>query len=313
MMNKRVVSSAAASVLPLMQASSNSSSSRASPLALTYTQNPGPAKRAKTDVAPHKGRGKGKMSKAENNLDEKYQNNMNYKRVPEHLRQFLKPGLNLVQANAALRDAINKDKLETYAIFKWHCRNCWAAGKGWVAHTLSACRQAGTTCALECPICRTGQCHWAEQCPKKSCVLSRQYSGCDGLVHVSCVSWQSSVRESERLAPRVFQFKLSELIVTFVQLIPTFLTSSFWLVGSSDSGAAICQTPLCFACKSGNIKNVMCLFSNDVVGVTCVSASGHGNQIVTRVVLASTYGCFGSCYVSLRSPVRHTSDHLRQI
>ena len=92
---------------------------------------------------------------------------MDYNRVPPHLKNYIKPGLNVVQANKALRDAVGVDKQTLYAIFNKWCRNCWAAGRGWMGHQLSACRQAGTPCALECPACGNGAYHWAEDCPKK--------------------------------------------------------------------------------------------------------------------------------------------------
>ena len=82
MMNRRVVNSAAASMLPLVNVPVGSSSSKSSFLALTNAQSQGPAnKRAKTESAPAKGRGKGKGNKQDASLDDKYQSNMNYKRA----------------------------------------------------------------------------------------------------------------------------------------------------------------------------------------------------------------------------------------
>ena len=92
---------------------------------------------------------------------------MDYNRVPDVIKAFIRPGLNVTQANKALRDALHADKNALYVIFYHWCRNCWAAGKGWVKHSLAQCRQAGNPCVLQCPMCNNGQLHWAEQCPKK--------------------------------------------------------------------------------------------------------------------------------------------------
>lgn len=48
------------------------------------------------------------------------------------------------------------------------CRNCFAAGKGLVKHTVAACAKLGNSCHIECPhsLCDGGS-HWVSDCPNK--------------------------------------------------------------------------------------------------------------------------------------------------
>ena len=91
--------------------------------------------------------------------------NNDYAKVPASIKEFIKPHLNVTQANVALAKAMKVDRDAFFACFKHACRNCWAAGKGFIVHTLHACKQVNA-CMLECPACRANQYHWAEQCPK---------------------------------------------------------------------------------------------------------------------------------------------------
>ena len=90
--------------------------------------------------------------------------------MPDNLKPFIRPGLNVTQANKALRDAFQADKNALYAIFFHWCQNCWAAGEGWVGHSLAACRQAGDPCTLQCPQCGNGQ-------PKEEVIRRGAYQG----------------------------------------------------------------------------------------------------------------------------------------
>ena len=73
----------------------------------------------------------------------------------------------MAQANAAIRAAFDLDKKASYLVFSLYCKNCYAAGRGWVQHKLSACRKANNPCALECLKCSNGSIHWIEDCPRK--------------------------------------------------------------------------------------------------------------------------------------------------
>jgi hypothetical protein len=156
MMCRRVVQSAAASLRSLPSSSSH--------------QMPEPVpKKARTEANTTKAKGKGKSNKPttkDNLADQFKEGKMDYTRVPASIAMHIKPGLNPTQANVALRAALATNKDDTYALYKHLCRNCWAAGRGWVRHSLTACRQAGTPSALECPVCRNGQVHWTEHCPR---------------------------------------------------------------------------------------------------------------------------------------------------
>ena len=88
-----------------------------------------------------------------------------YSKVPGVLKDIIRPHLNPTQANAALHKAMKVDRDALYALFKHSCRNCWTGGRGFVVHTLQVCKQSNP-CTLECPACKSGQYHWAEQCPK---------------------------------------------------------------------------------------------------------------------------------------------------
>ena len=165
LMSRRVVRSAAAAM-----SSSSSASFYAGPV-----QEPA-AKKARavspaTTPGPLGGNSKGKgknMTRAEQKREAApFETAMDYNRVPDVIKAFIRPGLNVTQANKALREAFHADKNALYLIFYHCCRNCWAAGKGWVKHSLAQCRQSGNPCSLQCPMCGNGQLHWAEQCPKK--------------------------------------------------------------------------------------------------------------------------------------------------
>ena len=86
-------------------------------------------------------------------------------KVPASLKDIIKPHLNPTQANIALAKAYKIDRDGLYSLFKHACRNCWAGGRGFIIHTLQACKQVNA-CSLECPACKSGQMHWAEECPK---------------------------------------------------------------------------------------------------------------------------------------------------
>jgi hypothetical protein len=113
-------------------------------------------------------KGNGKRGKHSNirAMAEQYAESMDYGKVPSTIKHLIRPGLNQQQANKNLQEAMRVDRDGLYSIFYHYCRNCWAAGRNWVKHSMSACRGAGTPCALECPTC-TGMYHWAESCPKK--------------------------------------------------------------------------------------------------------------------------------------------------
>ena len=155
MMSSRVVQSAASALhAPLHQSTSSQG------------ELPAP-KRAKNDNATVKGKGKSGNTPRKQVEVFAPQGPMDYKKLPAVLKPFLKPNLNVAQANNALKDASIKYRDELYSVFRPFCRNCWAAGRGWVAHSLQSCRQAGASCSLDCPKCGAGHLHWAEQCPKK--------------------------------------------------------------------------------------------------------------------------------------------------
>ena len=84
--------------------------------------------------------------------------------IPDSLMRFLKPGLNPVQANQAMREAFLVDETGLFKIFRVYCKNCLAAGRGLVQHGLSDCRKANNVCALECLKCKDGSMHWIEDC-----------------------------------------------------------------------------------------------------------------------------------------------------
>ena len=105
MMTTRVVQSAAAALQP------PSFTTRQAP-ALPSP----PAKRQRNDKAPGKGKGK---DNAFNKpvFDKIIQGPIDYKKLPDTLKTFIRPNLNVTQANKALRDAMqHKDDL--FTVFK---------------------------------------------------------------------------------------------------------------------------------------------------------------------------------------------------
>ena len=154
MMTTRVVQSAAAALKPAALPPRH-----APVLPLPST------KRQRNDKQTGKGKGKDHtVNKVV--LDKITQGNMDYKKLPDSLKTFIRPNLNVTQANKALRDA-TQHKDDLFTVFKHFCRNCWASGRGWAVHSLSTCRSSGNSCSLDCPKCGQGHFHWAEQCPKK--------------------------------------------------------------------------------------------------------------------------------------------------
>ena len=156
MMTTRVVQSAAAALQP------PSITVRHAPAPPTP-----PAKRQRNDKPSGKGKGKDVPVYNKNVLAKITDEPMSYKKLPDTLKAFIRANLNVTQANKALRDAMQR-KDDLFAVFKHFCRNCWVAGRGWVVHALSVCRQSGNSCSLDCPKCGSGHYHWAEQCPKNS-------------------------------------------------------------------------------------------------------------------------------------------------
>ena len=70
------------------------------------------------------------------------------------------------QANAAMKAAFDLDKKALYMVFSLCCKNCFAAGRGWVQHKLNVCRKTNP-CVIECLKCNNGSAHWLEDCPQK--------------------------------------------------------------------------------------------------------------------------------------------------
>ena len=86
--------------------------------------------------------------------------------IPSSIKRLLKDNLTVAQANSAMRAAFDLDKKASYLVFSMFCKNCYAAGRGWVQHKLSVCRKSHP-CSLECSKCNNGSIHWLEECPRK--------------------------------------------------------------------------------------------------------------------------------------------------
>ena len=84
--------------------------------------------------------------------------------TPQLRKLFVKPA-NADQANQILFEAVMIDRQGVWKIFRKHCRNCWAAGRGWIEHKLGECRKAGNVCIIDCFKCGPNKRHWLEDCP----------------------------------------------------------------------------------------------------------------------------------------------------